>query len=186
MATGLKSKETNILWLSDNVDSLEGLQAVYSRFFSLQNNPKVPWILLNVCCDGSQDSRYSAAILTLLLSSTKPFKTQVMTSAVSYGLIFACVGAERVSWPDAEFMHHSFQLETPTMSLEDLDAILRRTKKSEKKSLDFMKKQMGDVSFRNFINDFKKNGSKDMDFDATKALEYNIVHEIGIIQPLFI
>lgn len=186
MATGIKSKDNNILWLSDNVDSLEGLQSIYSRFFQLHNNPKIPWILLNICCHGSEDSRYSSAVLALLLSSTKPIKTQVMTSAESYGLIFACVGEERVAWPDAEFMHHSFQIETPQVSIEDLDSMLRRLKRSEKKTLDFMKKQMGETGFKNFITEFKKNGSKDMDFDAVKAVEYNIVHEIGIIDPLFI
>lgn len=180
----LKS-DNNILWLADNVDTLEGFQAVYARFHALQNNPKVPWILLNVCCSGSEDASFSSAIVSLLMSSKKEIRTQVITAAQSYGVIFACIGSERKAWPDAEFMHHSFHLSHEHVSIEELDEQLKQYKKAEKKTLDFMKKQMGDLPFKNFYNDFKKNGCKDMDFNANKAVEYNVVHEIGMIEPVF-
>lgn len=185
MATEPKLKSDNILWLSDNIDTLEGFQTIYARFHALQNNPKVPWILLNVCCMGSEDAQFSSAIVTLLQSSKKEIKTQVVTAAQSFGVIFACLGSERVAWPDAEFMHHSFHLSHEHVSLEDLESMLKTYKRAEKKTLDFMKKQMGDQHFKSFYSDFKKNACKDMEFNAIKAVEYNIVQEIGMIEPLY-
>jgi ATP-dependent protease ClpP protease subunit len=183
MASGMK--DSNILWLTDNIDSVEGFKAVYARFNALQADKKVPWILLNVCSEGSQNVTYSNAILSLLLSSEKPIKTQIMSGAESFGILLACVGEERKAWPHAEFMHHSYHIDLDHTSIEDMEVRLKSLKVAERKSLNFMRQQMGDAGYRAMMNDFKKAGCKDMYFSAEKAVEYNIVHEIGIIQPVY-
>lgn len=178
-------QQDNIIWLTDNVDSLEGFKNFYYRFNQLILEKKVPWILLNISCSGSSDSDYSQAILRMLMNSKKPIKTQVMVEAQSFGVLYACIGEERKAWPDAKFMHHSYQLDVEQTSLEELEKIVKETKKMEKETLTFMMKQMGEREFKTFISDFKRGNSEDMEFDAKKAVEYNIVHQIGFIEPLF-
>lgn len=178
-------KENNILWLADNTDSIEGVQKLYSRFHYLQNDKRVPWILLNICCDGTENAEYSAVILHMLKTSKKPIKTQVLSAAKSFGILFACVGEERKAWPEAQFMHHSYQLQIESASLEDLEATVNKVKNEEKYATGFMKQQMGERPFKALMSDFKKIGYKDLEFNAAKAVEYNIVHGIGVIEPFF-
>lgn len=184
MASQVTKKNDNILWLAENVDTLAGFQEVYSRVKELELNPKVPWILLNICCEGSEDSEFSSAILSLLRQCKKPIKTQVMTCAHSFGLVFACVGSERVAWPDASFMHHSFHVDLEHTSLEELDITVKVLKNSEKKLLNFMKEQASVSGIKDMLADFKKNAHRDMYFDAETAVRYNIVHSIGFIEPI--
>jgi len=183
-STGVK-KNDNILWLTNNIDSLAGLQEIYSRIHELDHSPKVPWILLNICCEGSENSDYSHAVLNLLKNCKKPIKTQVMTSAQSFGLVFACVGEERVAWPDASFMHHSFHIDVEHSSIEELQVTIKDLKDSERKLLSFMKEQASVSGIKDMLADFKKNGHRDMYFDAEAAIRYNIVQRIGIIDPVY-
>lgn len=184
-ARDIAKKDSNILWLTDNIDTLAGFQEIYARIIYLETSAKVPWILLNVACEGSEDSDFSAAILNMLQNCKKPIKTQVMTNAHSYGLLFACVGEDRVGWSNSGYMHHSFHTDIEHTSIEDVEVILKNLKKEERKCLAYMKEQMGQVGFNKMIRDFKKNSHKDMYFDVEKAVQYNIVNRVGSIEPIF-
>lgn len=174
----------NIIWITEDVSTVEGFQDLFYRLHELQKEDKVPWILLNISCVGTENAYYANAALTLLQSATKPIKTQIITEAQSFGLIYACLGEERKAWPHAFFMHHSYQL-VMEASLEEAKKIVTKWEKEEKIALEFMKSQMGPSGYSAFITDFKKNSSQDMNFNSQKAVAYGIVQEIGIIEPFF-
>lgn len=182
-----KPLNTNILWVTNNTDSASGVEAFYTRMMSLCNDEDFPWLLLNVSCPGSQDTTCSDAILDMLIECPKPIKTQVISHAQSYGILYACVGQERVAWPRADFMHHSIHVAyADAMSLEKMKKDLEETTKIEKECRDFMQKQMGDAGFKKLMKVFKKNNFADYNFDSEKAVEYGIVHKIGKIEPIII
>lgn len=178
-------ERSNILWISQNTDSLLGFKRIYNRLKFLENAPEVEWVLLNICCYGSEDSDYSFAVLNLLRQCSKPIKTQVITHAHSFGLIFACIGEERVAWPDASFMHHSFHVSLQETSLEELNTTLNHLKKFEKKCTTFLKEQIGAPGFTKLMKEFKKHGAQDLYFEAQDAVMYNIVDSIGSLEPVF-
>jgi len=179
--------ENNIIWIADNSDSLEGFQAFYSRFNSLIKNPRIPWILVNLCSGCSSDASYSDAVLEMLINSPKPIKTQIITAAESFGILFACVGEERVAWPKARFMHHSFHLDFGgSVSLEKLQKELKSVETDEQAAMEYLRSRMGDESYSRFVKEFKKKNGADFYFDAKKAVEFNIVQSIGSIEPFYI
>lgn len=175
----------NILWIPQDVGSFKDLQQVYNRFYQLQNDPKIPWILMNINCTGSSDIDFAKPLVYLLNSSKKPIKTQVISMAQSYGVILACIGEDRVAWPEAQFMHHNYLVNFEDTDFEKAKKDLENLQNQEKSFLDFMENCMGAKNFKKFIQDFNKCKTSDMYFDSKKAVAYNIVKRIGIIEPYF-
>lgn len=177
--------KTNVVWITDNTDTVTGIQGLYNKILELEHDPDFPWILLNISCPGSLNTHCSDAVLDILTSCSKPIKTQVVSHAESFGVIFACVGTERVAWPKAQFMHHSIHLEYGTgASVEQIKKDIKDYGAEEKKYQDFMKAQMGEVGIKKLMRAFKKNSYNDYVFDSEKAVEYGLVHRIGKIDPI--
>jgi ATP-dependent protease ClpP protease subunit len=105
--------------------------------------------------------------------------------AQSYAVLLACVGEERVAWPEAQFMHHNYLVNFEDTDFEKAKQDIENLQNQEKSFLGFMEKIMGAKNFKKFHQDFKKNKTPDMFFDAKKAVAYNIVNRIGIIEPFF-
>jgi len=177
--------KNNILWIPEDIGSFKELQYVYTRFYELQNDPNVSWILMNINCTGSSDIDFARPLVPLLNSSKKPIKTQVMAMAQSYGVILACIGEERVAWPEAQFMHHNYLVNFEDTDFEKAKKDIENLQNQEKSFLGYMEKYMGTKNFKKFIQDFNRNKTPDMFFDAKKAVAYNIVNRIGIIEPFF-
>lgn len=177
--------KNNILWIPQDIETLKDLQGVYMRFYELQNDPNIPWILMNINCTGSSDVDFAKPLAYLLTTSKKPIKTQIMSTAQSYAIILACIGEERVAWPEAQFMHHNYIVSYEDANFEKVKKDIQNLENEEKHFLQFIEKSIGTKNFKKFIQDFKKNNSADMFFDAKKALAYNIVNRIGIIEPYF-
>jgi ATP-dependent protease ClpP protease subunit len=177
--------KNNILWIPEDIETYKDLQFVYNRFYELQNDPKIPWILMNINCSGSSNVEFAKPVYHLLSSSKKPIKTQVMSVAQSYGLVLACIGEERVAWPEAQFMHHNYIVSYEDANFEKVKKDIQNLENEEKVFLKYVEKYIGVKNYKKFIQDFKKNGSVDMFFDAKKAVDYNIVNRIGIIEPFY-
>lgn len=175
----------NILWIPEDIGSFKDLQFVYNRFYELQNDSNIPWILMNINCTGSSDVNFAKPLVHLLISSKKPIKTQIMSTAQSYAMILACIGEERVAWPEAQFMHHNYIVSYEDANFEKVKKDIQNLENEERYFLNFIEKCIGTKNFKRFMQDFKKNNSADMFFDAKKALAYNIVNRIGIIEPFF-
>jgi ATP-dependent protease ClpP protease subunit len=183
----IKTVKTNILWATNNTDSVNGVQEFYTRLMDLCTDDEIPWILFNISCQGSNDTTCSDAVLNMLTDCPKPIKTQVISHAQSYGVLYSCVGEERVAWPKANFMHHSIHVVyQDATSIERMKKDLAETSKIEKQSQEFMKKQMGEEGFKKLMKDFKKNSCQDYEFTAEQAVAYGLVHKIGKLEPLII
>lgn len=179
----MSSPRNNTIWLMSGSETPEGVRSIYNRVMALEKSD-FPWILVNVCCSGSLNADYSNAILDILLNTTKPIKTQTLGVSMSFGILYSCLGEERWATDHTEWMHHSYALSLPQTSLEDIQKELKKLEKMEDKSRQYLKKQLGVVGYNRLMKDFKSGGNQDMYFESEAALHYNIIQNIGIIQPL--
>lgn len=179
----MSTPRNNAIWLMNGSETAEGVRSVYNKVMALENS-SYPWILVNVCCNGSLNADYSNAILDILLNVSKPIKTQTMGTSMSFGILYSCLGEERWATENTEWMHHSYSLTLPQSSLEDIQKEVKKLEKQEDKSRQYLKKQLGVVGFNRLMKDFKSGGCQDLYFDSEVALQYNIIQKIGIIQPL--
>lgn len=177
----------NVVWLSDNADTLEGFQKLYQQCLLLKQDPRVEWVLININSKGTNDSIFSDAVCQALKNIEKPLVTQIMTMAFSYGILFACLGGERYGWPKSQYMHHTYRYiyehETEA-SLSRLREDYRSVKNSEQEAIKDMQAHIGKNGVKKLLRDFKKKQGGDYYFGAEQALDYNIITKIGHIEPV--